>query len=316
MTKQQTIRIFSTETDNDIRYQDIEGYTFAANWLTVPVHLQEAIRLAQYLPIVFRKTAKGRLDINAVLSQKDQSVITASGQLNIPVCPDFLALYPFTWVIKDNNAHLAYHKNAPHFSDNGPKLVTSKGKPTQKLNSIFRKMQMSHKLFNASEKLLGKLDSLDLLTQHGDYFLLSQQPSDEALKQLPQALKLLLQQHLNSLKYLNMTFTSSDESSTPKEKTKKKAKKSAEKSSSKAEKGKKGDKKKKNKETDKLGKQIKKVCEKFSVTPDDLKSRKRGANLISARSELARNCQKSDLLPELARELGRSTSTVLGWINL
>ncbi|MBB1485877.1 SapC family protein [Oceanospirillum sediminis] len=324
MTKQQTIRVFSLQNDSNIRYQEQKDYPFAARLSSVPVHLQEALKLARYIPVVFRKSSKGRLEIKALLSHKGKPVISPSGQLGLPVCPDYLAMYPFTWAVEKNIFHLAYHTNAPQFNENGRKLVTSKGKPTQQLNKINNEIHTIQKLFVATENELQKLDKLDILSARGEYLLLTEQPSEEKVKQLSPVLRLLLQNHLHSLQFLNnqpapvakteqpekKSNTQEDtKSSKPKKKNQKKSDKKG------AEKAKKADKKKKSaKKEDLLETLIRQVCEQNEVTIEELQSRKRGKALVKARADLAKVCQQNNKLPELAEKLERSTSTVLGWI--
>lgn len=338
MTKKQAIQLFSLD-NSTLRFHDVPGFQFAAHWHYLPVHYQEAVLLSQALPLVFRRNPAGALELDILLSRKGRHIIQ-QGQWPINVQPTLLAMYPFTWAsIGKKEARLAYYPDAEHFNGPGQKLITSKNKPTQKLRHYLTQLQKVQAAFNATVQVLEELDKHELLTENGNYLLLTKQPEQAVLDQLSPALKKLLQAHINSLQHLTVqTPAASQPKPTekvdpPVSKEKAKKKKDASKKKAKAADGSKAEKEKKKakeasgkkkapaKKKTKAKKEsglesiIHQVCDTFSVNIEELKGRKRSGRLTEARIKLAEESKQSGLLEPMAEWLQRSPATLNSWLR-
>lgn len=319
MTKKQAIRIFSLD-NSTLRFHDVTGFQFAANWSYLPAHYHEAILLAQVLPLVFRRNPAGTLELGILLTRKGRHIIQ-QGHWPINIKPTLLSIYPFTWAsIGDGQTRLAYYPDAEHFKGKGQKLVTSKKKPTQKLFGYLNQLKKIQSAFSSTANALMELDKHQLLSENGDYLILSQQPEQEVLEQLSPELKKLLQIHINSLKHIapdTVAAAAAIQESPAKQKQGATKKKTAAKSK-KTDKEKKKSPAKKKAKTKKAGGLegiINQVCDSFSVEIEELKGRKRSGNLTEARIKLAEESKQSGLLEPMAEWLQRSPSTLNSWLR-
>lgn len=336
----QTVDLFSPDHDYDLRFHEEPDLSFASQWTSVPVHIKEAVELSQSLPVVFRRNPTGTIEIIALFTCNGEHLIK-KGQWSLKQQPDLLDLYPFTWMLKQRDIKLAYYPQAPHFQGKGQKLLTSKGKPTRKLNDVIKGLDKAQSFFSVTGQRMMELVRFNLLTPitvaqnvtlpQETYLVLKEPVSEEIRSQLSGEVAHLLDCHVKSLALLpaiNGALTASAEAA-PKAPEKKAPAKKAE--TKEAAEKKAPAKKAPEKKAEPAKKAepkaaaassaagidgiIDAACAKFEVSRDDLQSRKRNDLLTQARNQLAAEAKASDSLKEMAAWLERSPATLNSWLK-
>ncbi|MFG1490485.1 SapC family protein, partial [Oceanospirillum sp. HFRX-1_2] len=288
----------------------------------------------------------GTIEIIALFTCNGEHLIK-KGQWSLKQQPDLLQLYPFTWMLKQRDIKLAYYPQAPHFQGKGQKLLTSKGKPTRKLNDVIKGLDKAQSFFSVTGQRMMELVRFNLLTPitvaqnvtlpQETYLVLKEPLSEETRSQLSGEVAYLLDCHVKSLALLpaiNGALMPSAEAA-PKAAEKKapakqsETKKAADKKASekkapakKAEPSKKADTAKKAKiakntepkaaaanSATGIDSIIDAACANFGVSRDDLQSRKRNDLLTQARNQLAAEAKAVESLKEMAAWLERSPAT-------
>lgn len=331
----QTVDLFSPDHDYDLRFHEEPDLSFANQWTSVPVHIKEAVELSQSLPVVFRRNPTGTIEIIALFTCNGEHLIK-KGQWSLKQQPDLLQLYPFTWMLKQRDIKLAYYREAPHFQGKGQKLLTSKGKPTRKLNEVIKGLDKAQSFFSVTGQRMMELVRFNLLTPitvaqnvtlpQETYLVLKEPVSDEISVQLSPEVAHLLDCHVKSLSLLpaiNGALSTPVEAA-PKVAKKKSPEKKAEPQKApakkaparKAEPAKKAQPKAaKTNEAAGIDAIIDAACAKFEVSRDDLQSRKRNDLLTQARNQLAAESKASDNLKAMAAWLERSPATLNSWLK-
>ncbi|WP_176330086.1 SapC family protein [Oceanospirillum sanctuarii] len=341
----QTVDLFSPDHDYDLRFHEEPDLSFASQWTSVPVHIKEAVELSQSLPVVFRRNPTGTIEIIALFTCNGEHLIK-KGQWSLKQQPDLLDLYPFTWMLKQRDIKLAYYPQAPHFQGKGQKLLTSKGKPTRKLNDVIKGLDKAQSFFSVTGQRMMELVRFNLLTPitvaqnvtlpQETYLVLKEPVSEEIRSQLSGEVAHLLDCHVKSLALLpaiNGALTASAEAAPKAAEKKASAKKAETKEAAekKAPAKKASEKKASEKKTEPVKKAepkaaaansaagidgiIDAACAKFEVSRDDLQSRKRNDLLTQARNQLAAEAKAADSLKEMAAWLERSPATLNSWLK-
>ncbi len=331
----QTVDLFSPDHDYDLRFHEEPDLSFASQWASVPVHIKEAVELSQSLPVVFRRNLTGTIEIIALLTCDGEHLIR-NGQWTLNQQPELLQHYPFSWILKQRDIKLAYYPQAPHFQGKGQKLLTSKGKPTRKLNEVIKGLDKAQSFFSATGQRMMELVRFNLLTPitvaqnvtlpQETYLVLQEPLSDDIRSQLSPEVAHLLDCHQKSLALLPaingaLSAAGSTVAATEKPANKTSKKAASEKSSAKkAAAPKQADAKAKKAATQPAGaegidKIIDNTCEQLGVSREDLQSRKRNDLLTQARNQLAAEAKAAGSLKEMAAWLERSPATLSSWLK-
>lgn len=326
----QTVEMFSPDHDYDLRFHEEPDLSFASQWTSVPVHIKEAVELSQNLPVVFRRNPTGTIEIIALFTCNGDHLIQ-KGQWSLKQQPDLLQLYPFSWLLKRRDIKLAYYPTAPHFQGPGQKLLTSKGKPTRKLNDVIQRLDKAQSFFSLTGQRMMELVRFNLLTPitlaqnitlpQETYLVLKDPLSEEVRSQLSGEVAYLLDCHVKSLALLpaiNGALAASAEAAPKAAQKKAPAKKASEKKTpdKKTEPAKKAEPKAAatNNATG-IDDIIDAACSKFEVSRDGLQSRKRNDQLTQARNQLAAESKAANCLKEMATWLERSPATLSSWLK-
>ena len=334
----QTVDLFSPDHDYDLRFHEEPDLSFASQWTSVPVHIKEAVELSQSLPVVFRRNPTGTIEIIALFTCNGEHLIK-KGQWSLKQQPDLLQLYPFTWMLKQRDIKLAYYPQAPHFQGKGQKLLTSKGKPTRKLNEVIKGLDKAQSFFSVTGQRMMELVRFDLLTPvtvaqnvtlpQETYLVVREAISDEVREQLSPEVAHLLDCHVKSLAQLPaingvaMTAptatTAKTEAKAESSKKAAPAKKAASKKAPAKATAETAEKPKAKQPAAEAAGDIEsiidKACAQFEVSRDDLQSRKRNDLLTQARNQLAAEAKAADSLKAMATWLERSPSTLNSWLK-
>ncbi|MBR9830193.1 MAG: hypothetical protein GYB41_16410 [Oceanospirillales bacterium] len=284
-----------------MRFHKANNFAFAANWLYVPVHNQEASRLARQFPILFYPLPNGGAMPCMLLKSKDKSAFSTQMHWQGGILPDVLRLYPFGFHRDQKRSSLAVYPTAPHFRGNGEKIITSKGKPTRRLQGIIKALAPIQQAFDQTQPIMQELLALNVL-QPVTFSLLRADgtrarvsllacPDTAVIKQqsLSPALRTLLYVHQQSCRRLFKHAHMPTAAANTKAHTGTVAPAS-------------------------VHELARTVCDRFSVSLDDLKSRKRSDIIKQARHTLAVEARDSSQLTELAGLLQRSVDTLRKWI--
>lgn len=302
--------ILSLERHKHIKFHVATDFTFAAPWLYVPVHNRELNILSRHLPILFTRNAQGDLSPCALLKIPGKSAINPVGKWMPGKLPDLIRLYPFGWIQDGNRSSLTLYPEAPHFDGPGEKLITSRGKPTQKLNKIIDALAPVREAFADTRLLMEELKALNVLTPvtlsigrssgtHATTLWLATGP--EILKrQMSPRLRALLSMHLNSSRIV-FTQIQGNQSQSADTATAEVNDQTHESHVS-------------DEKTPDVHSLLQQVCRQFGVTVDDLRSRKRNEALKKARTALVYDANSSGCLHELAIQLERRVETIKKWM--
>lgn len=309
--------VLSPERHGTLRFHKANSFAFAADWLYVPVHHKEVSRLARQFPILFYPLPKGGAMPCMLLKSKGKSALNAQMNWQGSVLPDVMRLYPFGFSKQSDRTILAVYPDAPHFAGKGEKILTSKGKPTQRLNTIIKQLAPIQNAFDQTLPVMKELLSLNVLKP---IMLTLSRPNGETervtllacadkdvLKDqtLSPAVRTLLYVHQQSCSRLfKMSVTESTDAEKTTEKPENLVPQPKKAKAKKAEKP----------EPSNVKDMIKQVCDQFGVSLDDLRSRKRSDDIKRAREALAADASACDCLPELAIHLERSVDTIKKWI--
>lgn len=305
--------VLSPERLGTLRFHKANNFAFAADWLYVPVHHKEANRLARQFPVLFYPLPNGGAMPCMLLKTKDKSALSSQLTWQGRVLPDVMRLYPFGFSKQKGRTSLAVYPDAPHFSGKGEKIITSKGKPTQRLNGILKQLAPVQKAFEQTLPVMKELLSLNVLKPvtitvtraNGETervtLLACADKSILSNQELSSAVRTLLYVHQQSCARLfKQSSTKGVEQPVTDEQPAKVTTKKAEKAVP----------------ADHVNIQdmIKQACDRFDVSLDDLRSRKRSDAIKRAREALATDASACDCLPELAIQLERSVDTIKKWI--
>ncbi len=294
--------VLSLARHGQLKFHVANNFAFAADWLYVPVHYKEASRLARQFPILFYPLPNGRAMPCMLLRSKDKSALSAQMRWQGGPLPDALRLYPFGFSQQQGSASLSVYPAAPHFVGKGEKIITSRGKPTQRLRGIIKQLEPVQLAFDQTRPIMQELLALNVLQpitltlahRNGrrTRVTLLACPDASVIKTqgLSSAARTLLYLHQQSCKRLFQHAAQSAAPSTPA---------AAEPAPAPA-----------NAAIDTL---IHKTCERFGVSRDEVCSRKRGAAIKQARAALAAEARDTGQLAELAEQLQRSVDTVKKW---
>jgi len=291
-----------------LRFHQASNFAFAAEWLYVPVHLREISRQVPRFPVLFYPLPQGGAMPCMLLTSKDKSALSAQLNWQGGVLPDVMRLYPFgVHRISGGNIPTVY-PDAPHFVGKGEKIITSKGKPTQRLQRIIKQLVPVQQAFDETRSVMKELLALDILQpvtltlSHSNgkrrRVTLLACPDRSVLKNntLSPRLRTLLYVHQQSCRRLfdqpvPSTSTESEDCLVQAE------------TDTSAVAG-----------TPSAQELVRKACEQFGVSIDDLRSRKRSDTIKRAREALAVDASACDCLSDLAIQLERSVETVKKWI--
>jgi hypothetical protein len=300
--------VLSLERHKSLKFHTANSFSFAAPWLYVPVHGKEIPSLGRTMPILFTRNDNGALTPCLLLKAPGKSAINASGQWQAGKLPDIMRLYPFGWIQEGQGNRLTLYPEAPHFDGPGERLITSKGKPTQKLNKIMRALSPIQAAFAETAVLMQELNSLNILQP----FRVSVGKEDSARAVTlwavsdPSVLKLKISPRLRTLLYVHQQSTRRmlntvnpaevDQEAKADVKTTRSGLSSAD-----------------NAKQD-VGSLIDQACRQFGVTVDDLRSRKRSDAIKKARTALVNDAEACDCLELLAVRLERTVDTLKKWM--
>lgn len=301
--------VLSPERHGALRFHKANNFAFAAQWLYVPVHYKEADRLSRQFPVLFYPLPNGGAMPCMLLKNKGKSALSAQMNWQGGVLPDVLRLYPFGFSKQQGGTTLSVYPGAPHFKGKGEKILTSKGKPTQRLNNIIKQLVPVQTAFDQTLPIMQELLSLKVLQPMHVTLLRSDGeqervtllacPDKTALqnRSLSPAARTLLYVHQQSCRRLFgkgsvKPASNRQPAQAPVAKTR----------GSDAS------------EAANVHDLIKQACDHFGVSLDDLRSRKRTDALKRAREALATDASSCDCLPELAIQLERSVDTIKKWI--
>lgn len=300
--------VLSLERHKSLKFHTANNFSFAVQWLYVPVHGKEAASLGRSMPILFSRNDKGVLSPCVLLKAPGKSAINASGQWQAGTLPDVMRLYPFGWVHEGKSNRLTLYPEAPHFEGPGEKLITSKGKPTQKLNKIIRALSPIQTAFAETAVLMQELNVLNVLkpfrvsvgnegSKRAVTLWAVSDPSVLKLKLSPQ-LRTLLYVHQQSTRRMLSTVTSAEKPREDKADIKETYSRPSSVDNDKQD----------------VGSLIDQACRQFGVTVDDLRSRKRSDAIKKARTALVNDALTCDCLDELAVRLERTIDTLKKWM--
>lgn len=293
----------SPERHGGLRFHKTTSFAFAEEWLFVPVHYREASQLARQFPVLFYQLPNGSMMPCMLLKSEGKAAISPSKSWQAGVLPDVLRFYPFGINNAQGPKVPVVYPDAPHFRGKGEKIITSKGKPTQKLYRTIKQLGAIQKMFDETGLLMKELQRFEVLkpvvfskiSQNGkkQRIKLFACPDRSVLREVPLSNKLhrLLFVHQQSCKQLFNALTSI-------ENKQEQATESVEPTQAPAT----------------VQDLVLHACKRFDVSVDDLRSRKRGDAIKRARSALAADALSCDSLPELAIYLERSVDTVKKWI--
>jgi len=304
-----------------LRFHQASNFAFAAEWLYVPVHLREISRQVPRFPVLFYPLPQGGAMPCMLLKSKDKSALSAQLNWQGGVLPDVMRLYPFgVHRISGGNIPTVY-PDAPHFVGKGEKIITSKGKPTQRLQRIIKQLVPVQQAFDETRSVMKELLALDilqpvtltlsLLNGKRRRVTLLACPDRSVLKNntLSPRLRTLLYVHQQSCRRLleRAQSTAANTVSTPVPAAIE-APASAEPESAETVVETMPD------NVPSAVELVRKACEQFGVSIDDLRSRKRREEIKRARTALAADADVMGCIEDLAILLERSVSTVRAWI--
>lgn len=302
--------LLSLERHESLRFHTANNFAFAADWLYVPVHHKEASRLAQQFPILFYALENGEAMPCMLLKSKGRAAIDSAFRWQGGKLPDVMRLYPFGFSQQEKGTLLSVYPHAPHFQGKGERIVTSKGKPTHRLNEIVKQLAPIQKAFDNTKGVMKELLALDVLKPVT--FVVSQKeggssritllacPDSAVIKNqsLSPSVRTLLYIHQQSCRRL-FKPASVAAIKTTQEPLKPEGKEASKRAIA---------------ETTDVTDLIQSTCQRFGVSLDDLRSRKRSNDIKRAREALAADAQACDCLPELAIQLERSVDTIKKWL--
>ncbi|MBP0049731.1 SapC family protein [Marinobacterium sp. AK62] len=294
------VEVLSLERHRHLKFHVANNFAFAADWLFVPVHYKEVGRLSRHFPVLFYQLPDGGVMPCMLLKSNHASAIGVQMNWQGSALPDVLRLYPFGFIRQQGKASLAVYPDAPHFAGSGEKIITSKGKPTQRLRTIMQHLQPIERAFEQTAPLMQELQTLEVLepitlnfksgagSLKQAQFLVCTDLSKLSQKTLSAELGTILHDHHSSCLGLlrgsgvGSSGRSDQDASDPRL-------------------------------TQTLQGLVHEVCERFDVTLDGLRSRKRSDEIMAARKELASRAKEHQLLSELPKLLDRSPDTVKKW---
>ena len=304
--------ILSVERHQGLKFHKAANFSFASRWISVPVHYKEAGRLGRDLPVFFVRTGKNSLMPCLLLKTPNKRALDGAGRWLPAAVPDVLRVYPFGWVKKGNRSHLTLYPDAPHFNGGGEKLITSKGKPTQKLNKIRQVLTQVQAAFDETAPLMEELQALNVLQPFSLSLGSGEQKRSQVLWAVPDNLtKLKLSHRLRTLLYVHQQSARSllqqvqgkDQAQvqvTDQAEVQASAKDSEQAPQPAAGTG-----------VDQL---LDQACQQFGVTLDDLRSRKRNDTIKQARTALVQQAVACDCLDAMAVRLERTVDTLKKWM--
>lgn len=304
--------LLSPERHGALRFHKASNFAFAAEWLYVPVHLREISRQPPPFPVLFYPLPKGGAMPCMLLKGKGKSALTAQMNWQGGVLPDVMRLYPFgVHRISGGNIPTVY-PDAPHFGGKGEKIITSRGKPTQRLQRVIKQLVPVQQAFDETREVMQELLALNVLQPvkltlsypggKNRHMTLLCCPDRSILNNssLSPRLRTLLYVHQQSGRYLFGRLAS--EVKTGADAVPARA---AIESAIVPEAA---------SETPSAIELVRKACKQFGVSIDDLRSRKRTDVIKRAREALAVDASACDCLADLAVQLERSVETVKKWI--
>lgn len=295
-----SLQVYSFQQHASVRFHVHDRFDFAEQWLFLPIHRLEALKLYKQVPIVFYQDHQKNLSIAALLFDQTGHVIKSPKQCTLNYLPVAFRLYPFSWVDQDNRSHITIYTQAPHFQGSGEKLFTSKQKPTQRMRNILHHVGLARAEYQKTREFIAglakqvKFKPLVLnLTQGGESrkvgFLVID-PESINFTGLSNEQRDLVVAHTRSLEILEKTNASTTQTNQPLSNQQRASGPLT---------------------ADQL---IDQVCQEYSVTLDDLLSRKRGDALIQARRALVQLAEPyAGMLEKLAQKLDRTVSTLKRW---
>ncbi len=309
--------VLSLERHGALRFHKANNFAFAADWLYVPVHHKEAGQLARQFPVLFYPLPKGGAMPCMLLKTQGKSALNEQMNWQGKVLPDVMRLYPFGLSKQNGRNTLAVYPDAPHFEGKGEKIITSKGKPTQRLNAIIKQLAPIQTAFEQTQPVMQELLSLNVLKPmtfeltrpNGETervtLLACADKSVLSNQKVSPAVRTLLYVHQQSCSRLfKLISTKAKELCKAEAKPEKAAKKTKAAKAAKTVAA----------EPVNVRDMIQQVCEQFDVSLDDLRSRKRSDAIKRAREALAADASACDCLPELAIQLERSLDTIKKWV--
>jgi len=314
--KENTARaeVLSLERHRNLKFHRAGSFSFASDWIYVPIHHKEAARLGRSLPVFFISNTKGALMPCLLLKAPGKSAVDGTGRWLTQALPDMVRLYPFGWMKSGNRNQLTLYPEAPHFQGPGKKLITSKGKPTQQLNRIRQALEPIQGAFEETRTLMEELKALKVLkpfnltrgegeNRRTQTLWAITDPKAVKTPGISHRLRTLLYVHQQSTRALlkealgaearpTATDTENAQASIPEGPAIQAAKET----------------------TTAIRPLIEQACRQFGVTLDDLRSRKRSDSIKKARTALVNDAAASDCLEALAIELERTVETLKKWM--
>lgn len=291
--------VLSLARHGQLKFHVANNFAFAADWLYVPVHAREVSRLAKRFPILFYPLSNGQAMPCMLLKSKENSAFSAHMHWQGGPLPDVLRLYPFGFSRQQGRTSLSVYPAAPHFVGKGEKILTSRGKPTQRLHGIIKQLAPVQQAFDRTGPVMQELLALKVLQpitftlarrngQRARITLLAC-PDTSVIKTpgLSPAARTLLYVHQQSCRRLlqSAAQASADGQEAP-------AVTSA---------------------RPDIEALIQATCERLGVSVEDVRSRKRSEAIKQARAALAAQARDTDQLEALAERLQRSVETVKKW---
>ncbi|MBV0932283.1 SapC family protein [Marinobacterium weihaiense] len=291
--------VLSLARHGQLKFHVANNFAFAADWLYVPVHYKEASRLGARFPVLFYPLPNGQAMPCMLLKSKDKSALSAQMHWQGGPLPDVLRLYPFGFSQQQGRTHLSVYPEAPHFAGRGEKVITSRGKPTQRLRGIIKQLAPVQQAFDRTRPVMQELLALKVLQpitftlarrngQRARITLLAS-PDASVIKTpgLSAAARTLLYVHQQSCRRLFQSAApaAADRQEAPVD------------TSARPD----------------IETLIQATCERLGVSVEDVRSRKRSDTIKQARAALAARARDTDQLEALAEQLQRSVETVKKW---
>jgi hypothetical protein len=297
--------VLSLERHKHLKFLPTQNYSFAAGLLYLPIHADEASQVAQDYPILFSCSDDGIPSLCMLMRSHQKSALDTSGRWQ-GVLPDVIRLYPFGWTNDGKNNRLTLYPDAPHFAADGEKLITSRGKPTQRLNQIIQAIKPVQNSFAATAKLMQELKELEVIKplklnfagggQTRSVTLWTAAHAPNSSKTISADLKALLEIHKRSvIKHLQPAQTKVEPKAQPQVQPDSAVVETVKPS------------------TVTVDDLISRVCDQYDISEDDLRSRKRSEPIRQARATLSQQAEKYDCLEPLADSLNRTVATIKKW---
>lgn len=132
------IEALTKDKHQDLRYNAVNGYGFAANISSAPLSVSEFIMASKYYPVVFIKDQPTPVALLS-LDRDKNNFVNDDGSWKVPYIPAHFRRYPFIFAktpaatdAEKEGYVMCIDRDAPHFaSPQGELMFTANGEPTQ-----------------------------------------------------------------------------------------------------------------------------------------------------------------------------------------